>query len=94
MAQHAQLRVEAGLAISFCDPHSPWQRGTNENTNGLLGQYVPKGTDLSRHIRDDLDAVAAALNSRPPQGPRLEDPAEALNEQLRLIQRGRVATTP
>ena len=65
MAQHAQLRTEANLDIYFCDPRSPWQRGTNHNTNGLLRQYFPKGTDLHRHSRNDLDAVAAALNSRP-----------------------------
>ena len=61
MAQHAQLRIDTNLDIYFCDPQAPWQRGTNENTNGLLRQYFPKGTDLSRHSRDDLDAVAAAL---------------------------------
>jgi hypothetical protein len=65
MAQHAQLRVDIGLRIYFCDPRSPWQRGTNENTNGLLRQYFPKGTDLTRHSADDLAAVAAAINSRP-----------------------------
>ena len=83
MAQHAQLRIDAGLAIYFCDPHSPWQRGTNENTNGLLRQYFPKGTDLHRHSRDDLNAVATALNSRPRKTLGWETPAEALDNLLR-----------
>jgi hypothetical protein len=65
MSQHARLRIDTGLEIYFCDPQSPWQRGTNENTNGLLRQYFPKGTDLARHGPEDFAAVADALNSRP-----------------------------
>ena len=92
MAQHARLRVEAGVAVYFCDPHSPWQRGTNENTNGLLRQYFPKGTDLSVHSADDLAAVGAALNGRPRKTLGWKTPAEALDEALRAAHPG-VATT-
>ena len=94
MAQHAQLRTDADPAIYFCDPQSPWQRGTNENTNSLLRQYFPNRTDLTRHTPTDLDAVAAALNSRPRKTLGWETPAEALNEHLNSPEQGSVATTP
>ena len=73
MAQHVQLRLDSGLQIYFCDPRSPWQRATNENTNGLLRQYFPRGTDLARHSAEELAAVAAALNGRPRKTLGVED---------------------
>jgi IS30 family transposase len=93
MAEHAQIRIDTGLAVYFCDPQSPWQRGTNENTNGLLRQYFPKGTDLSAHSASDLAAVALALNTRPRKTLGWRTPAEALDQLLRSAQQDRVATT-
>jgi len=96
MSQHAQLRIDTDLEIYFCDPHSPWQRGTNENTNGLPRQYFPKGTDLSRHSTDELGAVAATLNSRPRKTLGWKTPAEALDELLSITSSTTtgVASTP
>jgi IS30 family transposase len=93
MARHADLRVEHGLPVYFCDPQSPWQRGTNENTNGLLRQYFPKGTDLSLHGPEELQAVAAALNGRPRKALGWHTPAEALDAHLLAAQDASVATT-
>jgi len=82
MSAHAQIAVDADCEIYFCDPHSPWQRGTNENTNGLLRQYFPKGTSLAVHDREHLAAVADELNGRPRKTLGWKTPAEALAEVL------------
>ena len=90
MAQHAQFSVDTGIDVFFCDPHSPWQRGSNENTNGLLRQWFPKGTDLSQHGPDKLLEVAQSLNNRPRQTLDWKKPAEAL---AALLEHPNVATT-
>jgi IS30 family transposase len=93
LSQHAAFKVETDIPVYFADPHSPWQRGTNENTNGLLRQYFPKGTDLSRWSADEIEAVAAALNSRPRKTLGWRTPAEELDRYIQSSQQAGVATT-
>jgi IS30 family transposase len=93
MSAHAKFKVETGIPVFFADPQSPWQRGTNENTNSLLRQYFPKGTDLSRWSAEEIEAVAHALNTRPRKTLGWKTPAEAFNEHLLLLQRAGVAST-
>lgn len=83
MAGHAQIAIDTGIDIYFCDPHSPWQRGSNENTNGLLRQYWPKGHDMRQLTQADCDEVALQLNTRPRQTLGWKTPQQALNEVLR-----------
>jgi transposase, IS30 family len=94
MAQHARISIEAGIDVYFCDPHSPWQRGSNENTNGLLRQYFPKGTDLSVHSAEHLAEVAAELNGRPRKRFDWHSPAYMLQQLLSPPTEFTVATKP
>jgi IS30 family transposase len=94
LALHADIAQTLGMPVFFCEPHSPWQRPSNENTNGLLRQYFPKGTDLSRYSNKELEAVAAALNSRPRKTLGWKTPAEAFRNHISSAKRTRVATTP
>ena len=82
MARHASFSLATDVPVFFCDPHSPWQRGSNENTNGLLREYLPKGTDLSGYAQVELDEIAASLNGRPRQTLGWRTPAEKLDELL------------
>ncbi|MCA1677336.1 MAG: IS30 family transposase, partial [Actinobacteria bacterium] len=91
MAEHANFTVKTGIDVYFCDPHSPWQRGSNENTNGLLRQYFPKGTDLSAYTQAELDAVADELNNRPRETLGWLKPTEVLNKFL--VEAGGAPTT-
>ncbi len=91
--QHAQLRIDTGLEIYFCNPQSPWQRGSNENTNGLLRQYFPKGTNLSQHGTEELSAVAHAVNTRPRKTLGWRTPAEAFDTLIKTDIINGVATT-
>ena len=93
LSAHAAFKIETGIAVFFADPRSPWQRGTNENTNGLLRQYFPKGTDLTRWSAEEINAVATALNTRPRKTLGWRTPAEAFDEHLRSLQQDGVATT-
>jgi IS30 family transposase len=86
MSYHAALTLRTGVQVYFADPHSPWQRGSNENTNGLLRQYLPKGTDLSVYSQAELNQIALSLNTRPRKRHQFRTPLEVYNDHLRLTE--------
>ena len=92
LSDHAQFALATGTKVFFADPHSPWQRPTNENTNGVLRQYFPKGTDLSRWAPDELEAVAYTLNNRPRKVLGWRTPAEVFTDHLHLVENNGVAS--
>jgi len=92
MSKHAQLTEQTGVAVYFCDPHSPWQRGLNENTNGLLRQYLPKGSDLSVYTQEQLDAIAWSMNTRPRKSLGFRSPVEVYSEILHTMELAKIAT--
>ena len=92
MSKHAQLTERTGVAVYFCDPHSPWQRGLNENTNGLLRQYLPKGADLSVYTQEQLDEIAWSLNTRPRKSLGFRSPVEVYSELLLNMELAKTAT--
>jgi IS30 family transposase len=91
MSKHAQLTEQTGVAVYFCDPHSPWQRGLNENTNGLLRQYLPKGADLSAYTQEHLDAIAWSMNTRPRKTLGFQSPIEVYSEILHNMELAKIA---
>ena len=93
LSDHARFTIESGVHVFFANPRSPWQHGTNENTNGLLRQFFPKGTDLSRRSEQELQAAAHALNTRPRKMLGWKTPAKTLSEYLKSVQQPCVATT-
>ena len=92
MSKHAQLTERTGITVYFCDQHSPWQRGLNENTNGLLRQYLPKGSDLSVYTQEQLDEIAWSLNTRPRKSLGFRTPVEVYNELLMNMELAKTAT--
>ena len=93
LSDHAQFTIASGVKVFFADPHSPWRRGTSENTNGLLRQYFPKGTDLSRWSEQEIQSVALALNNRPRKTLGWKTPTEALHDHQHSVAQPGVATT-